>query len=71
MNELEELLSYCYLHASDSANPIQDLVDKGLADPSYQSQDCRTINITAHDLDSELVILMKKWFAEGGTLNLD
>ena len=31
---LEPILNYCYEHASDSANPVQDLRDKGLLDYS-------------------------------------
>lgn len=34
-NEVQELLAYCYEHASDSANPELDLVDKGLLSPEY------------------------------------
>jgi hypothetical protein len=40
-NELEELYDYCYAHASDSANPIQDLKDKGLIDSEYT--DCKAV----------------------------
>jgi hypothetical protein len=33
--EMGKILNYCYEHASDSANPAQDLVDKGILDFQY------------------------------------
>ncbi|HJY15023.1 MAG TPA: hypothetical protein VJ225_03265 [Nitrososphaeraceae archaeon] len=35
----EATINYYFEHA-DRPNPIQDLTDKGLLDPSYQGQDC-------------------------------
>jgi hypothetical protein len=42
-NELQLLLDYCYEHASDSANPVQDLVDKGLVNGIWDNRDCKEI----------------------------
>ena len=33
-NALEQLVNFCFEHITDSAKPIQDLVDKGLIDGS-------------------------------------
>jgi hypothetical protein len=45
-NALEELVNYCFEHATDSAHPIKDLVDKGFLPPEYEGQDCATIKRT-------------------------
>ena len=42
---LESLLNYCFEHASDSANPIQDLVDKGLITGIYSGKTCADIRL--------------------------
>lgn len=33
--EMGKIINYCFEHASDSANPAQDLVDKGILDFQY------------------------------------
>ena len=43
---LETLVNYCYQHASDSPNPIQDLVDKGLLSPEFNGKTCVSIKQT-------------------------
>lgn len=57
LNALEKLVIYCYDHA-DRPNPIQDLVDKGLIDSSYQGQDCKTVKNTFDIVDQETAQLM-------------
>jgi hypothetical protein len=43
---LETLLNYCFEHASDSPNPIQDLVDKGLINAGmYSGKTCGEIRL--------------------------
>jgi hypothetical protein len=57
-NALEKLVIYCYDHA-DRPNPIQDLVDKGLIDSSYQGQDCKTVKSAFDIADQEGAQLMR------------
>jgi hypothetical protein len=59
-NKLEKLYDYCYAHASDSANPIQDLIDKGLIDSEYT--DCKTVKSTFDALDAKIVQLLAKYY---------
>jgi hypothetical protein len=35
-------INYCYEHAADSANPVQDLVDKGFV-PDFNGWDCKLV----------------------------
>lgn len=62
LNQLEALLNYCYAHASDSANPIQDLKDKGLTSTEYQ--DCKTVKSAYESLDSKGALLIEKHYGE-------
>jgi hypothetical protein len=59
-NKLEKLYDYCYAHASDSANPIQDLIDKGLIDSEYT--DCKTVKSTFDALDTKIVQLLAEFY---------
>lgn len=63
-NEVQELLVYCNEHASDSANPILDLVDKGLLSPEYQYADCQIIKSTFDDIDSQVLPLLLEYYVE-------
>jgi hypothetical protein len=58
LNQLETLLDYCYQHASDSDNPVQDLVDKGLAPQEYNSWNCGQVKTTYESLDVETARLL-------------
>jgi hypothetical protein len=53
LNIYEELLNYCYQHASDSANPIQDLIDKGLLAGGRQGTDCKIVKNIYDETDAE------------------
>jgi hypothetical protein len=58
-NALEYLLNYCFEHASDSANPAQDLVDKGLLDPNLIVHNCKEVKSTFDKVDTELTDMIK------------
>lgn len=47
LNQLETFVNYCFEHV-DRPNPIQDLIDKGFLNQSYQGVNCKTINDTYH-----------------------
>jgi hypothetical protein len=59
---LEGLLNYCFEHASDSVNPIQDLVDKGLINGIYSGKTCADIRLDREQalLNFEIPDLEKK-----------
>jgi len=42
---MESMLNYCIDHASDSANPIQDLLDKGLASSEFIGVSCADVKL--------------------------
>lgn len=41
-DEVKIILGYCYLHA-DRPNPVQDLVDKGLASTDFNGDTCASV----------------------------
>ena len=43
IDQLEILLKYCYEHASDSPNPVKDLLDKGLIPANFAGETCGSI----------------------------
>lgn len=69
-NELEQLVNYCYEHATDSPNPIQDLINQGLISSEYS--DCKTVKSAFDSLDAQLAALIherasKTGIGPGGT----
>jgi hypothetical protein len=56
IKELEALLNYCFEHASDSPNPIQDLVDKGLINAGiFSGKTCREISLDHQEAENQLL----------------
>jgi len=52
IDEINVILDYCYEHA-DNANPVQELVDKGLIDTRYNGSNCANVK-RAYDMIPEL-----------------
>jgi hypothetical protein len=44
-NALEELRNYCFQHASDSPNPVQDLIDKGFLSEDITEKNCKEVKL--------------------------
>lgn len=42
VDDVNTILDYCYLHA-DRANPVQDLVDKGLVSAEFKGDTCSSV----------------------------
>jgi hypothetical protein len=61
-NELETMLDYCYQHA-DRPNPVQDLIDKGLVNASYQGTECRNIKSMQDDLAAKGNLMLHNFWA--------
>jgi hypothetical protein len=51
---LETLVDYCFEHASDSANPVQDLVDKGLISPQFTGETCGSAKLKYENIMNSL-----------------
>jgi hypothetical protein len=58
-NALESLLNYCYEHASDSPNPVQDLLDKGFLNSGNLVHNCKDVKQTFDNVDMELAAMIK------------
>ena len=41
-DEVQIILGYCYQHA-DRANPVQDLIDKGLVSSEFKGETCGSV----------------------------
>jgi hypothetical protein len=41
--QVEDIVKYCYEHASDSPNPVKDLVDKGLMGQQFANETCGSL----------------------------
>lgn len=62
-NEIEKVRDYCYEHASDSSNPVQDLVSKGFLNASmYMMTDCADINVIFDQLEGGLKISLSEYW---------
>ena len=41
--EFDIIINYCVEHAGDKANPIQDLIDKGLVAEHFNDDSCKSV----------------------------
>lgn len=60
LESLQELRDYCYQHASDSPNPVQDLLDKGFLDESFVGETCKSVKVTIDKIQPELLVQQQK-----------
>ena len=60
LESLQELRNYCYQHASDSPNPVQDLVDKGFLDESFVGETCKSVKVMIDKIQPELQVQQQK-----------
>lgn len=60
-NELQHLRDYCFEHASDSANPVQDFIDKGLISPAPEYEDCKTVKSNLEIIDVQTAELLRTY----------
>ena len=42
---LEELRNYCFQHASESPNPVEDLMDKGFLYENITVKNCKEVKL--------------------------
>jgi hypothetical protein len=56
LESLQELRNYCYQHASDSPNPVQDLVDKAFLDESFVGETCKSVKVMIDKIQPDLQI---------------
>jgi hypothetical protein len=60
LNALEQLRNYCFQHASDSPNPVQDLIDKGFLSESFSGETCKSVNVMIDKIQLDLQVQQQK-----------
>jgi hypothetical protein len=60
LNALEQLRNYCFQHASDSPNPVQDLIDKGFLSESFTGETCKSVNVMIDKIQLDLQVQQQK-----------
>jgi ATP-dependent Lon protease len=56
LESLQELRNYCFQHASDSPNPVKDLVDKGFLPENFVGETCKSVKGMIDKIQLELQI---------------
>ena len=59
-----EILDYCYEHASDSPNPVQDLIDKGFLSSSFKGETCLSVRQMYNEVENRIKAQLANLTAE-------
>jgi hypothetical protein len=60
LDALEQVRNYCFQHASDSPNPVKDLVDKGFLSESFTGETCKSVNVLIDKIQLGLPVQQQK-----------